>query len=318
MAADTKPTLSLHRKLAQIMYEAERIPKRGRAPQAMGGYPFVQVSDAADYIRKALGAAVITMMPTKVTITGQVDRPTKAGGSMTTVDLIVEWTFSDGESGESFTVESFGAGADGGDKYSGKASTSAMKYAFMSAFLLSTGEDTEASNLPETRTPIAPGFVGTAANPAPQRNPEFTRTPEGGLIGTAIAQGNHDFNLRQTPDGFVLPFRVKNGSSSFIVRAENDLAQALDQIKARVIDERVSVWGRWSDETTPAKGTKPEIHYRILHLERIATPDGILPAPAFDSPDALPAPPDSIPLFSDEEQARLDAAIDRETIEAGA
>ena len=121
------------------------------------------------------------------------------------------------------------------------------------------------------------------------------QTPEGGLIGTAIAQGNHDFNLRQTPTGWVLPFRVKNGSKSFIVRAENELAQALDTIKATVIDQRCTVWGHWEPQVIPPKGTKPQITYNVLVLERIATPDGILPAPAFDSkPEALPPP-----LFDD-------------------
>lgn len=102
-------------------------------------------------------------------------------------------------------------------------------------------------------------------------------TDDGGLIGTAIAQGNHDFNLRQTPDGWVLPFRVKNGSKSFIVRAEDKLAEALSVIRPTVEGKRVTVWGHWTDETIPAKGTKPEIQYRVLHLERIETPDGMLP-----------------------------------------
>jgi hypothetical protein len=159
----------------------------------------------------------------------------------------------------------------------------------------------EVANKQDDGRPIAPGFVGTAAHPAP----DTSRTPEGGMIGTAIAQGNHDFNLRQTPEGWVLPFRVKNGSSSFIVRAEGALAQTLDAIKATVIDQRVTVWGRWSDETTPAKGVKPEIHYRVLHLDRIATPDGILPAPAFDSADDLEQPPDDIELVGEAPTAPL-------------
>src|ERR1043166_6156947 len=112
----TEETRSLHRKLAQALYEAERIPKRGIAPKEMGGYPFVQVGDAADYIRKALAEKVLTMMPTAVHVVGQTDRPTKSGGNMTTVDLVVEWTISDGESGEEIVIQSFGAGADGGDK----------------------------------------------------------------------------------------------------------------------------------------------------------------------------------------------------------
>ena len=132
----------------------------------------------------------------------------------------------------------------------------------------------------------AGGFVQTRDHPI-----DTTRTPEGGLIGTAVTQGTgYDFNLRQSPEfDWVLPFRIKNGSSSFGVVAEGALAEALDAIKATVIDKRVTVWGHWSDETTPAKGTRPLVNWRLLHLDRIATPDGILPAPAFDTPtEALP------------------------------
>lgn len=144
------------------------------------------------------------------------------------------------------------------------------------------------------------GVISTREHPI-----DTTRTPEGGLIGIAATKDRYDMNLRQTPDGWVLPFRVKNGSSSFGVVAENDLAQALDLIKSTVIDQRVTVWGRWSDETIPAKGTKPEIHYRLLHLDRIATPDGILPAPAFDNEPPLDQPPDDVPLFDEAPTAPL-------------
>ena len=161
----TTETRSLHRKLAQIMHEAERIPKNGRAPQAMGGYPFVQVGDAADFVRKALAEQVLTMMPTDLRVIQQVDRTTKAGGSMTTVDIVMDWTITDGESGESIVIRSFGAGADGGDKYSGKAQTNAMKYALLMGFLLSTGEDPE----PEPARP--------AARPAPAPRPTQTEEP---------------------------------------------------------------------------------------------------------------------------------------------
>ena len=160
----TTETRSLHRKLAQIMYEADRIPKNGHAPVAMGGFAFVQVGDAADYIRKALGEHVVTMMPTAIRIINQTDRPTKAGGSMTTVDIVTDWTLTDGESGESIVIQSFGAGADGGDKYSGKAQTNAMKYALLMGFLLSTGDDPE---LGEQAPAPAPGGRRSTTSPAP-------------------------------------------------------------------------------------------------------------------------------------------------------
>jgi hypothetical protein len=171
-------TRSLHRKLAQIMYEADRIPKNGRAPEAMGGYPFVQVGDAADYIRKALSEKVISMLPTAVRIIGQTDRPTKSGGTQTTVDIITDWTLTDGETGEYIIIQSFGAGADGGDKYSGKAQTNAMKYALLMGFLLSTGDDPEqgedehrparASTTPPPRptlVSVAPRAASVASGP---------------------------------------------------------------------------------------------------------------------------------------------------------
>jgi ERF superfamily len=174
MSTEFQETRSLHRKLATIMWEAERIPKNGIAPAVMGGYRFVQVGDAADYIRKALAEKVITMMPTSVRVINQTDRPTKAGGIMTTVDLMVDWTLTDGESGESIVIQSFGAGADGGDKYSGKASTSAMKYALLSGFLLSTGEDTE-GDAPEARQPVTTAPVRVTQAPASAPSAPATR-----------------------------------------------------------------------------------------------------------------------------------------------
>lgn len=149
--------------------------------------------------------------------------------------------------------------------------------------------------------------AGETDRPAPSRLPEREhRTPEGGLIGQAIAQGTQDFELRQSPTGYTLPFRVKDGKSSFIVLAEGPLAEQVAAIKGTVMGQRVTVWGRWTTEVIPAKGTKPEIRYQVLHLERIATPDLILPQPANDSPMpefpddlGLEEPPPDVPLVGE-------------------
>ena len=137
----------------------------------------------------------------------------------------------------------------------------------------------------------AGGFVGTEAHPVP------VVTPDGGLIGTGHIEGKYDFGLRQTPTGWRLPFRVKNGSKSFIVIAEDALAEALAPLQAEVIGQRVTVWGHWKPETIPAKGTRPEVTYNMLHLERIATSDWTLPMA-----EALPPP-----LFDAADLAALDA-----------
>lgn len=138
-----------------------------------------------------------------------------------------------------------------------------------------------------------------SGNDASFTKQEDAFSPDGGLIGTAITQGTQDGELRQSPTGWTLPFRIKNGSKSYIVIAENELAEALSVIKATWIGQRVTAWGRWSDETIPAKGSKPQINYRLLHLERIQTPDGILPAPE----PGLEEPPENVPLFGEDPAA---------------
>lgn len=314
MMAETR---SLHRKLAQIMYEAERIPKRGKAPAAMGGFEFVQVGDAADFIRKALAEHVISMIPTNITIVGQSEHATKSGGSMTTVDLLMEWTLTDGESGESIVIHSFGAGADGGDKYSGKAQTNAMKYALLMGFLLSTGDDSELSNSEDKRArkPSIEVLTSDSVPPPPVSD-------DGGLIGIAEVgtAKDSDFELRETPDGWALGFRLKaNGRGGIKVIARDALAQALATMKRDVVDVRVTCYGHIRDETFRPKNARKDVTYQVLDLERIRTPDWELPAPEartnipdFD-PDAATvaiAPGQEVLPLTDEEKREIAGGLD--------
>ena len=152
---------------------------------------------------------------------------------------------------------------------------------------------------------------GSGAPVRPQNHPSAPaaakatqQSDDGGLIGTAVAQGTADFQLRQSPDGWTLPFRVKEGSKSFIVLAHDSLAEALAAIRPTVIDQRVTVWGHWKDVVIPGKAT-----YQALELERIATPDGILPAPVGDTPmpefpdGPVDEPPADVVLFGEREVA---------------
>lgn len=292
----TVPELTLHRKLAQVMYEAERIPKRGKAPQAMGGYPFVQVGDAADYIRKALAEQKLTMMPTKVAVVGQVDRPTKAGGSMTTVDLIVDWTITDGESGESITIQSFGAGADGGDKYSGKASTSAMKYALLTGFLLSTGEDSELGTTDHAlRSPILSGNnmpVAPAQALAAAAEASPFQTTERGIVEFRKS-GPADGELRSGPNGAYLVFALilPDGHKLPQVAAYNGLAESLALLRrsAQFLDGmHVACTG----VVTPVKLGEGPRTFQRMSLSRLESLDGdgwTLPAPEALDPDIAAA-----------------------------
>uniref|UniRef100_A0A6M3L2W8 Putative Erf family protein n=1 Tax=viral metagenome TaxID=1070528 RepID=A0A6M3L2W8_9ZZZZ len=258
--------MSLATKLAQVMYEAERIPKNGTAPTVMGGYKFVQVGDAADYIRKALAEKVVSMLPTAIEIVDQSEVPTKQGGSMTVMTVRTTWTLTDGESGETATIQSLGTGGDSGDKYSMKAQTSAMKYALLMGFLLSTGDDPEGATLPDR---------------APRNaEPKVEQTDDGGLVGEVQVgdKASSDFLVRQSPEGSALGFRLRGGRGGILVECRGPLADQLFAHRDAVVGKRVTVWGAISERAFTPKG-KPEVTYQVLAANRVRVPDiGTLPA----------------------------------------
>lgn len=137
------PTRQLHRKLAEVMEAVTNVPKRGRAPAAMGGFEFVQVGDAAAAIRRELAQRHVTLMPARIELLRAYETETKGGSLMTNETYKVTWIFVDGDTGETHVIESVGTGSDRGDKASPKAQTNAMKYALLMAFLMPTGDDPE-------------------------------------------------------------------------------------------------------------------------------------------------------------------------------
>lgn len=301
---------SLHTKLAQIMYEAERIPKNGTAPQVMGGYKFVQVGDAADYIRKALAEHKITMLPTSVQVVGQTDRTTAKGGTMTTVDLLMEWTLTDGDSGETVTIMSFGAGADGGDKYSGKASTSAMKYALLTGFLLSTGDDTEAHVNPETRAhgerpapPRLPPRVDPNESDPPLSQETYTETEEiigrerrKGIIRKGSAEG-YKLDARVGPEGHAIGFRLETSKGNIPqCVVAGPLGEALYRATGEHPETLLGVPATVAGILYHVKS--PKASWYRLHVDLIETTinglEVILPAD-----EALPQPPDDVELVAE-------------------
>jgi hypothetical protein len=166
---------------------------------------------------------------------------------------------------------------------------------------------------------------------APPDRPEMERTThESGLVGIAElgkAKGkDRDGNPKGPPPdtqyelreeatrGHVIGFRLTQGRKGYKVLAFGDLAASLSMLN--IIGERVTCWGTMHDESFVNDDGRT-IGYQVMHLERIGTPDGILPAP--DGPVAAPAEPveaDTVPLFPDEEEAA--AILAAELAEANA
>jgi ERF superfamily len=124
-----------------------------------------------------------------------------------------------------------------------------------------------------------PGKRVTKAAPRPE-------TPDhGGMVGYASAgKGDADMNLRTTPTGHALAFRLTEnlgGTKGFKVLAFDSLAEKLADAAAFIEGQRVTAWGSFSEETFEKDGRT--IPYRVLTLERIETPAGLFVAAKEDS-----------------------------------
>lgn len=308
-----EPKLSLHKKLAQVMWEAERIPKNGQAPAAMGGFRFVQVGDAADAIRKALAEKSVSMIPTAIELIDTSDHPTSNGKMMTTMTVRTTWTLTDGDSGESIVIQSIGSGADMGDKAAPKAQSSAMKYALLMGFLLSTGDDPEQTDSSDRQSapqrpppPRLPARVDTnAIDPPPPTGEPYKEEEE--LIGRKRARGiirkgsNDDYKLdaKITPDGHTIGFRLDMGKDDKAIpqcRVAGPLGEVLYKATGEHPEVLIGVPAVVAGILYYVKDNRDNSWYR-LHVDTIETKinglDVILPA---NTEPELPAPPDDVPL----------------------
>ena len=144
------------------------------------------------------------------------------------------------------------------------------------------------------------------------------RNGDGSIIGTVVAtKKDASYFLIRTHEegGPSLGFRLESGNSAILVETRGPLAVQLDAARETVIGARITAWGHVRDKSFPkGRGT---VTYQVLAAERVSVPSiGVLPTHATPQPDAPQGPSDgpteaeSEPLFSDDEQAEVDAKLD--------
>jgi hypothetical protein len=285
----------LHAKLAEVMVEAERIPKNGQY-QGQGAFKYVMVGDAADKIRTALGSRHVSMLPSGVEVIGEAEHATKSGGTMTTLTIRTTWTLTDGETGETAVIQSIGTGADSGDKASPKAQTNAMKYALLMGFLLSTGDDPEQADSSDRLAAEELEFLGNLEK-----------------SGTIVKGGadKYQADWRDGPDGHTLGFRLKlAGEDRDIpqVLIEGAIGQALYMATAdsTIVGTKVTVKGRLHNVRQKGRTS----YYRLIvgagPSDYIETPE--VRIPALENPIIDTLPMGLVEPVTDEEAAAILAA----------
>ena len=133
---------ALVEKLAGIYADVERFAKTKAITGQGPSFKYTPIEDLADELRKAMGAAGIVMVPSRVDVlTNGEAGVTKGGATRWRAVVQVQWDLTDGQ--DHLTVTSIGEAIDTGDKSFNKAQTASRKYALIGAFQLSTGEDTD-------------------------------------------------------------------------------------------------------------------------------------------------------------------------------
>jgi hypothetical protein len=131
----------LVKKLAEVMMQVKYIPKNGY--NEFNRYKYATEADVNEKVREELAKRNIIMIPSVKShqIREHVNRK---GNTEYIATVEVEFTFMDGDTGETISFTTYGEGQDAGDKGTYKAITGAQKYALMKAFMIPTGDDPEA------------------------------------------------------------------------------------------------------------------------------------------------------------------------------
>lgn len=152
-------TRSLVKKLAEVMSEVKRVPKNGF--NKFHKYQYATESDVSDLVREELAKRSVMLFPSVISHESR-EHKNRSGSTEYISTIEMEFTFVDGESGESMAFKTVGEGQDAGDKAYYKAMTGATKYALMKVFLISTGDDPEAdSNVDERNSKATPPKMAT-------------------------------------------------------------------------------------------------------------------------------------------------------------
>lgn len=157
-------TKLIYAAMAKVMKDVGFVGKTRQNPQQ--GYKFRGIDDVVAACQEVLSANGVCCIPFVVEREREMV-PTKSGGTMASVRLLVDHHFY-ATDGSSVTARTLGEAMDSGDKASNKAMSAALKYALVEALMIPTYEadrDTE-EHSPEIAAPKA----------APKAKPAAPRT----------------------------------------------------------------------------------------------------------------------------------------------
>ena len=145
----TEKQKKLAQKLVNVMKACAYVQKDSENKEQK--YKYVSAAAVLEKVNAALVEANIISIP-KFSLVSEKEKSTSRGGVWQLVTVQCELQIIDAETGESVTVISLGTGTDPGDKAPAKAQTMALKYAWLTALNIETGDDPSADERTDKQT----------------------------------------------------------------------------------------------------------------------------------------------------------------------
>jgi hypothetical protein len=173
----------LYKKLVEVLGAVSKVKKSGY--NSYQKYAYIMEADLLDVLREELiKRNVFIFTSSKVTDVKELRKNDKPS-FITTVTTT--HTFVDGDTGESFAVDSVGQGYDDLDKGIFKAITGANKYFLLKNFLMSAGDDPEDDGVQKPKAEVV-------------KNNNFPTTQE--VTATQVGDKIVSVPKKETPKGF--------------------------------------------------------------------------------------------------------------------
>ncbi len=237
---------ALAQKKNQVIDAVDGVIKTGQAPNAIGGYKYVEEREIIKLIRTALTSNGISIGVSMEGLQGEpISRAVGSRGVLYFIyNVLFHITLTDCETGHAEMFIWIGQGDDPSDKAINKAATSAIKYFLLKNFLVPTGDDAE-----------------QFATPGGEKD-------DGKQSAGDQSAGDQAVEADQPPssaDG--LPeYTHKNTGEIMQALADFYRTQDTENYKFNLEKFRAAVFGRFKKWPTSQPGAK-KIRSEILHLD---------------------------------------------------
>jgi len=177
MEIKSKERINLYKKILKVRKGVKVLEKKGK--NKFHNYKYLKEEQVTEHLKDLMDKENLLFLP----INASIIRTTKTGEKSVLTTVRVSYSFIDVDSSFEHRGEYEGQGSDTGDKGGYKAITGAIKYILMKTFMIPTGDDPEASDVPMQEE------VRTQAQPAPQQAPQpAAPAQQGGSYGKTYGQ----------------------------------------------------------------------------------------------------------------------------------